>query len=93
MPLDTSIRVLVVDDSETMQRIVCKLLQSIGFANLECARNGIDALQKLHEKTFGLVISDRYMESMTGLILTERIRAHRALKVISDCIGGQGTEP
>lgn len=80
MPLDTSISVLVVDDSETMQRIVCKLLQSIGFANVVCARNGMEALQKLHEKTFGLVIADWYMGSMTGLQLTERIRADRVLK-------------
>jgi two-component system chemotaxis response regulator CheY len=83
MPLDTSISVLVVDDSETMQRIVCKLLQSIGFANMVCARNGTEALQKLHEKRFGLVISDWYMESMTGLQLTQRIRADRALKDLS----------
>jgi two-component system, chemotaxis family, chemotaxis protein CheY len=73
---------LVVDDSETMQRIVCKLLHSIGFENLECARSGMEALQKLHEKPFGLVISDWYMERMTGLMLTERIRADPVLKDI-----------
>jgi two-component system chemotaxis response regulator CheY len=80
MPLDTSISILVVDDSETMQRIVCKLLQSIGCGNVVCARNGMEALQKLHEKAFGLVISDWYMESMTGLKLTERIRTNPAIK-------------
>jgi two-component system chemotaxis response regulator CheY len=80
MPLDASILILVVDDSETIQRIVCKLLQSIGCGNVVCARNGMEALQKLHEKKFGLVISDWYMESMTGLKLTERIRADPAIK-------------
>ena len=82
MPLDTAISVLVVDDSETMQRIVCKLLQQIGFEKLECAGNGIDALQKLHEKKFDLVISDWYMEPMDGLTLTRRIRVDSALRHI-----------
>jgi two-component system chemotaxis response regulator CheY len=82
MPLDTTISVLVVDDSETMQRIVCKLLQSIGFENLECAGNGMEALQKLHEKKFGLVISDWYMEPMNGLLLTQRMRVESALRHI-----------
>ena len=82
MPLDTAISVLVVDDSETMQRIVCKLLHQIGFENLDCAGNGIDALQKLHEKKFGLVISDWYMEPMDGLTLTRRIRTDGALRHI-----------
>jgi two-component system, chemotaxis family, chemotaxis protein CheY len=79
MPLDTTISVLVVDDNETMQRIVCKLLRRIGFENLECAGNGIEALEKLHEKKFGLVISDWYMEPMNGLMLTQRMRVDSAL--------------
>jgi two-component system chemotaxis response regulator CheY len=82
MLLDTTISVLVVDDSETMQRIVCKLLQRIGFESLECARNGMEALQKLHEKKIGLVISDWYMEPMNGLMLTQRMRVESALRHI-----------
>jgi two-component system chemotaxis response regulator CheY len=82
MPLDTAIPVLVVDDSETMQRVVCKLLQQLGFEKLECAGNGLDALQKLHEKKIGLVISDWYMHPMDGLTLTHRIRAEGALRHI-----------
>jgi len=82
MPLDTAIPVLVVDDSEAMQRIVCRLLQQIGFENLDCAGSGDDALQKLHEKKFGLVISDWYMGAMDGLTLTRRIRTEDALRHI-----------
>ena len=75
MPLDTTISVMVVDDSVAMQRIVCKLLHRIGFENLECAANGLEALQKLHEKKIDLVISDWYMEPINGLTLTHRMRA------------------
>lgn len=82
MLLDTTISVLVVDDSETMQRIVCNLLQRIGFESLECARNGMEALQKLHEKKIGLVISDWYMEPMNGIMLTQRMRVESALRHI-----------
>jgi two-component system, chemotaxis family, chemotaxis protein CheY len=82
MLFDTMISVLVVDDSETMQRIVCKILQRIGFENLERAGNGVEALQKLHEKKIGLVISDWYMEPMNGLVLTRRMRVESALRDI-----------
>jgi len=80
MPLDRTMSVLVVDDSETMQRILCKILRSIGFENLECAGNGVEALQKLREKTFGLMISDWYMEPMNGITLTQRIRGGSVLR-------------
>jgi two-component system, chemotaxis family, chemotaxis protein CheY len=79
MPLDTTMSVLVVDDSETTRQIVCKLLQHIGFENLVCAGNGVEALEKLHQKKFGLVISDWYMEPMNGLMLTQRMRVDFAL--------------
>ena len=82
MLLDTTISVLVVDDSETMQHIVCTLLRRIGFENLECAGNGMEALQKLHEKKIGLVISDWYMEPMNGLMLTRQMREESALRHI-----------
>jgi two-component system chemotaxis response regulator CheY len=82
MLLDTTISVLVVDDSETMQRIICTHLRRIGFENLECAGNGMEALQKLHEKKIGLVISDWYMEPMNGLRLTQQMRAEHALRDI-----------
>jgi len=72
--------VLVVDDYSTMRRIIRNLLTQIGFTNVDEASDGADALRKLREKSFGLVISDWNMEPMTGLQLLQEVRADAKLK-------------
>ena len=52
----SDIRVLVVDDSSTMRRIIKNTLVKIGFANCFEAENGIDALAKLKEGGAGLTL-------------------------------------
>jgi two-component system chemotaxis response regulator CheY len=75
-----NIAVLVVDDYATMRRIVRNLLGQIGFAKIEEASDGADALAKLRAAQFGLVISDWNMEPMTGLQLLKEVRADVRLK-------------
>ena len=75
-----SANVLVVDDYNTMRRIIRNLLTQIGFANVDEATDGSDALAKLRDKNFGLVISDWNMEPMTGLQLLKEVRADARLK-------------
>ena len=45
--IDTSLKVLVVDDMSTMRRIVKNVLKQIGFSDMMEAENGQDALNKL----------------------------------------------
>ena len=63
-----------------MRRIIRNLLTQIGFTNVDEASDGADALRKLREKSFGLVISDWNMEPMTGLQLLQEVRADAKLK-------------
>ena len=62
MPVDKNMPILIVDDYKTMLRIIRNLLKQIGFDNVEEATDGTEALQKLREKKFDLVISDWNME-------------------------------
>ncbi len=80
--MDTSVTVLVVDDYNTMRRIIKNLLNQIGFQNVEEADNGATAYDKLRAQKFGLVISDWNMEPMTGLELLKLVRADNALKTL-----------
>jgi two-component system, chemotaxis family, chemotaxis protein CheY len=80
MVTNKEMRVLVVDDYRTMLRIISNLLKQLGFTNIEEADNGHDALQKLRQTPFGLVISDWNMEPMTGLQLLKEVRADASLK-------------
>lgn len=67
--------ILVVDDFYTMTQLVRGLLKSIGFRNIEEARDGASALEKMAEKSYGLVISDWNMKPMSGIELLRAIRA------------------
>ena len=71
---DPAMPILVVDDYNTMVRIIRNLLKSIGFENVDDASNGEEALGKIKAKRYGLVISDWNMEPMTGFELLQRVR-------------------
>jgi two-component system chemotaxis response regulator CheY len=78
--VDKAMNVLIVDDYKTMLRIIRNLLKQIGFDNVDEASDGQEALNRLREKTYGLVISDWNMEPMTGLELLKQVRADSRLK-------------
>ena len=80
MAVDLSMPVLVVDDYQTMIRIIRNLLNQLGFKNIEEAKDGRQALEKLNSGRFGLVISDWNMEPMTGYELLQQVRASEKLK-------------
>lgn len=82
MPADPNMKILVVDDMATMRRIVKNILKQLGFANVEEAENGQEALQKLRADTFGFVVSDWNMPVMTGIDMLRAIRADDKLKTI-----------
>jgi two-component system, chemotaxis family, chemotaxis protein CheY len=82
MTVDKSAPILVVDDYQTMIRIVRNLLQQLGFENVDDAGDGASALLKLRERAYGLVISDWMMEPMSGIDLLRQVRADPRLKAL-----------
>lgn len=75
MALDPQAPILVVDDYQTMVRIMRNLLKQIGFEDVDDAPDGRKALEKMRERRYGLVISDWNMEPMTGYELLRQIRS------------------
>ena len=80
MAVDKSMNILIVDDYKTMLRIIRNLLNQLSFQNVQEAADGVAALDKLRDGSFGLVISDWNMEPMTGLQLLREVRADDRLK-------------
>ncbi len=78
MAIDPNLAILVVDDYNTMVRIIRKLLKQIGFENVDEASNGEAALEKIRARPYGLIISDWNMEPMTGFQLLQKVRADQA---------------
>jgi two-component system chemotaxis response regulator CheY len=79
MAIDLSMPILVVDDYNTMIRIIRNLLRQLGFEDVDDASDGSAALNKMRGKRYGLVISDWNMEPMTGYELLKEVRADPGL--------------
>jgi two-component system chemotaxis response regulator CheY len=67
--------ILIVDDYNTMIRIMRNLLRQLGFSNIDEANDGAAALAKMRAKDYALVISDSHMSPMTGMEFLQRVRA------------------
>ena len=80
--MDTSIKVLVVDDFATMRRIVKGVLRQMGFDKIVEAEDGSIALEALKKEEIGLIVSDWNMPNMTGLDLLKAVRGDDGLKGI-----------
>jgi len=78
--IDSSTPILVVDDYQTMIRIIRNLLKQLGFENVDDATDGVEAMEKLRQRRYGLIISDWNMEPMTGYELLKTVRSDEALK-------------
>ena len=77
--MDTNINVLIVDDYNTILRIIRTFLRQITFKNILEDNNSEEALEKLRTGYHSLVISDWNVSSMSGLALVEAVRADAAL--------------
>ena len=67
-------RVLVVDDSATMRRIIINTLQRIGYNDTVEAADGTEALERF-DNSIGCVLADWNMPNMSGLELVRALRA------------------
>jgi two-component system chemotaxis response regulator CheY len=75
-------RVFIVDDYNTMLRILRNLLRQLDINNVDEATNGDTAYQMLQRTPPDLIISDWNMQPVTGLDLLKKVRADARLKHI-----------
>lgn len=71
-------RLLLVDDSATMRRILVQSLVAAELADLELveASNGTDALELLSKQEFDLVMTDINMPKLDGIGLVRCVRGN-----------------
>ena len=67
-------RVLVAEDNKINQMVVEELLSSVGI-EVTMAENGIEALERLREGSFDVVLLDIQMPEMDGLTAAAQIRS------------------
>ncbi len=74
--------ILVVDDDRATRHLLARLLTSAGFRTT-AAKDGADALKRLQNGRFDLMLLDIWMPRMTGLDLLATLRRRkRRIKVI-----------
>lgn len=68
-------KVLVVDDSGTMRKIIIRALNAVGFADVVEAGDGCEGLAAFQRDHYQLVMTDWNMPNKSGVELTADIRA------------------
>ncbi|MFO1147647.1 MAG: response regulator [Alsobacter sp.] len=69
MPFDRTKPVLVIDDNFAIIRIVKALLGAQGINDVEGAGSGPEAIRKLSQRPYGIIICDYFMMPMNGIDL------------------------
>ena len=89
-------KILVVDDSSTMRRIIGNVVQQLGISkeDFDEAEDGVAAWKLLSTNSYDVVLTDWNMPNMNGLQLVQKIRAegnHRGVPIIMITTeGGKG---
>ncbi|MBT9568755.1 MAG: Hpt domain-containing protein, partial [Thiobacillus sp.] len=73
--------VLIVDDSLTVRKITTRLLTREGF-RVDSAKDGVDALEKMHDLIPDVVLLDVEMPRMDGFELARVMRSDAHLKTV-----------
>jgi len=68
--------VLIVDDEKNIRLTLSQALEALGVET-DTATNGEEALAKLKEKGFGLILLDLKMPGMDGMEVLRRVREIR----------------
>ncbi|MBN1969494.1 MAG: response regulator [Candidatus Delongbacteria bacterium] len=68
-------KILVVDDSPTMRRIVINSLKRIGYQDICEGEHGLEGLEQLQKGDVDFIITDWNMPEMNGLEFVKKVRA------------------
>src|SRR5690242_7647712 len=77
-------RVLVVDDSSTMRRIIINTLNRLGHEDVVEAANGREGLERLTEGSgaVDLIITDWNMPEMSGIDFVRAVRGIETMRAL-----------
>ena len=76
-------KILVVDDSSTMRRIIVNTLSKLGYKDVLEASNGLEALTVLKENPdVSLILTDWNMPEMDGLTFVQTLKKSKTFSKV-----------
>jgi len=82
MPNAVAIKVLVVDDQNSVRQMTRMTLEEIGFRHIHEAEHGKQAMEIASLQPLDLIISDFNMPEMDGLGLLRAVRGHPVVRKV-----------
>ena len=73
------LKVLIVDDQQSMRQLMVASLHALGVKTTYCAEDGVEALTKLRSHPVDLLLLDAEMPRMNGLETLEAMRSDEKL--------------
>jgi two-component system chemotaxis response regulator CheY len=80
MPNAVALKVLVVDDQESVRKMTAMTLEQIGIRHIHEAESGKKAMEIASLQPIDLILSDYYMDGMDGLDLLRAVRGHPVVR-------------
>lgn len=72
--VNNELRILVVEDNETNQKVIIEMLHKIGYDKVDMTDNGFSGLDLVKKNKYHVALLDLKMPGMSGISLAKKIR-------------------
>ncbi|MCT7961669.1 ATP-binding protein [Laspinema sp. D1] len=88
----STVNILVAEDHPINQQVILHQLEALGYQG-ECVGNGIEAIARLSQKRYDIVLMDCQMPGLDGYQTTQEIRKREATGSFSPSADGESPDP
>jgi len=75
------VKILLAEDISLSSEMLVKMLNNLGYTDIETVRNGKEAIQKLDAKTYDVLLLDLKMPEVDGIAVTEHLKGRPFPKI------------